>query len=140
MAAHKGNLPNLLKRAATMTDSFANLPLEHLKRAIDIHEQIGLLTLELQQLLAVLPKPETNDAKASRNGRKRTLSPAGRERIAMAQRLRWARFNAARGGRPKPATRHSLSPEGRARVSAAVKARWVRFRAARSKAALAAET
>ncbi len=123
-----------------MTHALTTLPIEHLKRVVDIREQIDLLTLELHQLLGTLPAGKENreSAAAESEGKRRVLTPEGRERIAAAQRQRWAKFNAARGGRPKPATRHLLSPEGRARVSAAVKARWVRFRAAKAKAALMA--
>jgi hypothetical protein len=114
-----------------MTNSLTTLPIGQLKRVVDIREQIESLTLELHQLLGGSPGVHANGAS---NGRKRTLSPVGRAKIAAAQRLRWARFNAARGGRPQPASRHMLSEAGRARVSAAVKARWARFRAAKAKA------
>jgi len=128
------------ERAINMTHSLATLPLEQLKRAVDIREQIDLLTLELHQLLASVPRPEgmgNNTGNGSAAEKKRVLTQAGRARIAAAQRLRWAKYNATRGGRPRRTTRHDLSPEGRARVSAAVKARWVRFRAAKARAALA---
>jgi hypothetical protein len=117
-----------------MMNSLTTLPIGQLKRAVDIREQIESLTLELHQLLGGVPRIQTNGVE---NGRKRMLSPVGRAKIAAAQRLRWAKFNAARGGRPKPASRHLLSAAGRARVSAAVKARWARFRATKAKSALA---
>lgn len=113
-----------------MTHSLATLPLPKLKRAVGIREQIEALTLELNQLLGtpayIIPNGDTLDKRPG-------LSPEGRARIAAAQRLRWSKYNAARGIRPKPATPASqrLSPEGRARVSAAVKARWIRYRAAK---------
>ena len=117
-----------------MTNSLATLPIDQLKRAVDIREKIESLTQELHQLLGNLPQLNGNSAT---NGRKHALSSEGRARIAAAQRQRWAKFNAARGGRRQPASRHDLTPEGRARVSAAVKARWVRFRAEKAKAILA---
>ncbi|MDB6110642.1 MAG: hypothetical protein JWR69_2392, partial [Pedosphaera sp.] len=100
----------------------------------DIREQIESLTLELHQLLGGRPHVRVDGVEQQR---KRILSPTGRAKIAAAQRLRWAKFNAARGGRPQRASRHLLSPEGRARVSAAVKARWARFRATKAKSSLA---
>jgi hypothetical protein len=45
------------------------------------------------------------------------LSPAGRARIAAAQRLRWMRYKVARGLKPERPTKSQ-------RLSAAVKARW----------------
>lgn len=68
------------------------------------------------------------------------MSAAARQRIALAQKKRWAAFNAAKGGTsakatkaakpaPKPAKR-ALSAEGRARIIAATKKRWAAFRKA----------
>ena len=113
-----------------MTNSLATLPLQKLKRAVGIREQIEALTLELHQLLG-------SSAYVVSNGnildKRPGLSPAGRARIAAAQRLRWSKYNAARGIRPKASrpTSQRLSAEGRAKVSAAVKARWIRYRAAK---------
>jgi exonuclease VII small subunit len=42
----------------------------------------------------------TNQTGATRTGR-RTLSAAARQRIAAAQRKRWAKFKAAKAGKPK---------------------------------------
>ena len=66
------------------------------------------------------------------------MSPEARERIAAAQRARWA---AQRGGKPaaakavaaKPAAgkrggRRQLSPEARERIAAAQRARWAAVR------------
>ena len=112
-----------------MMNSLTTIPIGQLKRAVDIREQIESLTLELHELLAGVAGMQRAGGEQSQ---RRVLSPTGRAKIAAAQRLRWAKFNAARGGRPKPASRHMLSAAGRARVSAAVKARWVRFRAAKA--------
>jgi hypothetical protein len=67
-------------------------------------------------------------------GRRRTLSPAARRRIADAQRRRWAGVRAKTAAKPTRA-RRSLSPAARRRIVAAQKARWARFRAERKKAA-----
>ena len=65
--------------------------------------------------------------------KKRTISAAGRKRIAAAQRARWAKAkgqkvvsNAARTGR-------SMSPAARRRIAAAQKARWAKWRKAQKK-------
>jgi hypothetical protein len=116
-----------------MTSLHLTPSLDQLKRAVDLRERIESLTAELHQLIGGAAVTHLN---GSANGGGR-LSPEGRARIAAAQRLRWARFNAARGGRPKPTTRHLLSPGGRARISVAVKARWARYRQGKAKGALA---
>jgi len=60
--------------------------------------------------------------------KRRTLSAAARKRIALAQKKRWAAYNAAK---PKPAAtkpqKRKLSAEGRARIVAATKKRWAAF-------------
>jgi len=75
------------------------------------------------------------------NRRKRTMSAAGRRRIAEAQRARWAKLRkppkpavTAKSTAPTPA-RRKLSPEGRRRIIAATKARWARVRAQQNKKA-----
>ena len=65
------------------------------------------------------------------------MSPEARERIAAAQRARWA---AQRGGSPAKAAapakpgkrggRRQLSPEARERIAAAQRARWAASRKA----------
>jgi hypothetical protein len=70
------------------------------------------------------------------SAKKHTMSAAARHRIALAQKKRWAAFNAAKA---KPAAAKSaaakppkreLSAEGRARIVAATKKRWAAFRKA----------
>jgi len=74
--------------------------------------------------------------------KKHTMSAAARKRIGLAQKKRWAAYNAAKGkpvaaksvaakpaAAPKPAKRQ-MSPEGRARIVAATKKRWAAFRKA----------
>lgn len=113
-------------------NSFAGLPIEKLKKAVGIREQIDQLTAELNSLLGTNEVPLQSRLYVS-SPRKRELSASGRARIAAAQRLRWAKYNA---GRPKPikdpSKKPRLSSEGRTKVSEAVKGRWERFRAAKS--------
>ena len=59
-----------------------------------------------------------------------TLSAAGRRRISLAQKARWAR---AKGHAPKP--KRTISAAGRKRIAAAQRARWAKVRAEQKKAA-----
>lgn len=67
-----------------------------------------------------------------RNGT-RKISPAGRARIAAAQRARWAKARSSNGTN-KPAKR-KMSAAARARIAAAQRARWDKVRTAKRKAA-----
>ncbi|MGA2134828.1 MAG: hypothetical protein ABSH50_21290 [Bryobacteraceae bacterium] len=60
---------------------------------------------------------------------RRSLSPAARHRIALAQKKRWAAYKAKNGSATasKPKKR-VLSAAGRARIVAATKKRWAAFR------------
>ena len=64
--------------------------------------------------------------------KKRTMSASARQRIAMAQKKRWAAYKAAKGrtAAAKPQKR-VLSAAGRARIVAATKKRWAAFRKAK---------
>ena len=74
---------------------------------------------------------------ASRRGGKRTMSPEARERIAAAQRARWAKApkgkaSAAVGkNAAKPASgKRKMSAAGRKRIAEAARARWAAAKAA----------
>ena len=54
----------------------------------------------------------------------RTMSAAGRKRISLAQKARWAK---ARGQAPQ--AKRKMSAAGRKRIAAAQRARWARVRA-----------
>lgn len=111
--------------------------LDQLKRAIGISEQIEKLQAELASLFGGSSPRSFSSASASaapKKKGKRMMSPEARERIAAAQRARWAK---AKGGKtmaasPAKATRkkRKLSPEGRARIAAAQRARWAAKKAA----------
>jgi hypothetical protein len=64
-------------------------------------------------------------------GTKRTLSGAARERIAAAQRARWAKAKGAKASPPK----RTMSQAARNRIAAAQRARWAKSRAQQKKAA-----
>ena len=65
-------------------------------------------------------------------GGKRVMNAAARERIAQAQRKRWAEFHKTKGGTAK---KRAMSAEGRERIAAATRKRWAEYRAAKEKAA-----
>jgi len=56
------------------------------------------------------------------------MSAAGRRRISLAQKRRWAK---ASGQTPKP--RRQMSAAGRRRIAAAQRARWAKVRAGKKK-------
>ena len=62
---------------------------------------------------------------SSSNGMSRTMSAAGRRRISLAQKARWAK---ARGHAPKP--KRTISAAGRRRIAAAQRARWAKIKSA----------
>ena len=62
----------------------------------------------------------------SSNGSSRTMSAAGRRRISLAQKARWANQK-ARGHAPKP--KRTISA-GRKKIAAAQRARWAKIRSA----------
>jgi len=59
------------------------------------------------------------------NGASRTMSAAGRRRISLAQKARWAK---AKGHALKP--KRTISAAGRRRIAAAQRARWAKARSA----------
>jgi hypothetical protein len=116
--------------------SSSTLTIDQLKRAVAVAEQIQQLESELARLLGSSGGTPAKAAPAAKppgktgGRRKRTMSPEARERIAAAQRARWAKV---KGTQPaakaavkaaKPAKKGGLTPEGRAKLAAAMKARW----------------
>jgi len=63
--------------------------------------------------------------------KKRTMSAAGRKRIAAAQRKRWA---AQKTAAPAPAKKRHMSAAGRKRIAEAAKKRWAALRAEKAAA------
>jgi cob(I)alamin adenosyltransferase len=56
----------------------------------------------------------------------RTMSAAGRRKISLAQKERWAKQRAAHAPKPK----RTISAAGRKRIAAAQRARWARVKKA----------
>ena len=59
----------------------------------------------------------------SSNGTSRTMSAAGRRKISLAQKARWAKQRA-----PKP--KRTITAAGRKRIAAAQRARWAKVKSA----------
>jgi hypothetical protein len=70
-----------------------------------------------------------SNPRAAANDRKRTISAAGRKRIAAAQRARWAKQKQAE--KPK----RTMSASARRKIAVAQKLRWAKVRAQQKKAA-----
>jgi hypothetical protein len=91
------------------------------------------LELQRQRLEAQIAQvrrlmtPRGGPAAAPAPKGKRTISAAGRQRIAEAQRQRWAAIKQAKTA-PAPKKRR-LSAEGRKNIIEATKRRWAEFRA-----------
>src|SRR5260370_40983641 len=60
--------------------------------------------------------------------KKRTISAAGRKRIAAAQRARWAKIKEQKVISISSRKRRPMSPAARKRIVAAQKARWAKWR------------
>ena len=120
-----------------------------LHRAVAIQEQIEKLQNELASVLngqetinGLMPVTVTKGRGRKAKG-KRTMSPEARERIAAAQRARWAKSkggvtdntseasSATKAPKRGKKKRQQMSPEARDRIVAAQKARWAKFRKAK---------
>ena len=92
----------------------------------EVQRQLSQLDNAIQALSG------TGTASGARSsGGRRTMSAAGRRRIAEAQRARWAKFKASSngGGNSGGARKRTLSPAARRRIAAAQRARWAKWKA-----------
>ena len=91
-----------------------------------IREQIAALESQLASIVG----GDSTPAVAPKKG---GMSAAGRARVAAAQRARWKKIKAAKGGASvakSPANKkRTMSPEHRAKLAAAAKARWAKKKA-----------
>ena len=112
-----------------MLTSLSTLTLAQLQRAVAIKEQIQSLEQELAGLLGT---PAT--AAPGPRRKRRTMSAAGRARIAAAAKARWAALRAKKAGTaaPQPVrpAKKRFSAAARAKMAAAAKARWAKVKAA----------
>ncbi len=111
---------------------------------VGLQHSLGVIEQRITELRAQLGgHPATAPAatqSAASGGSKRSLSASARQRIALAQKKRWAAYKAehatpAAGKKTAPkAAKRELSAEGRARIVAATKKRWAAFRKAQQAA------
>jgi hypothetical protein len=80
--------------------SLAKLTTAQLKKAIAIREKIDDLESQFSKLLSGSQVDLDSTDRVSGKGGKRTMSDAGRARIAAAQRARWARLKGAKSAAP----------------------------------------
>jgi hypothetical protein len=129
------------------TRPLTDLSVTELRKVLQIKEEIATLEAELKEVLGSPSSPAVAKAvsrviatPARKRGGRRKLSPEARERIAAAQRARWAaqkngKAASKRAVTAKPAAatkpavvkrggRRKLSPEARERIAAAQRARW----------------
>lgn len=90
-------------------------------------KRIDAAIADLQSRLGRKGPKASSGAVSSASSRKRVLSESARERIAEAQKKRWAAF---KKGPAAKKTKRVLSPEGRARIIEATKRRWAAQRKA----------
>ncbi len=115
-----------------MATNLSNLSVEQLKRAVQIKEEITRLEAELGR---VLGGGSAGNGPSGGGGRRGVMSAAARERIAAAQRARWARVKGTAGAQPAPKAASAkpgprkMSAAARAKIAAAARARWARVRA-----------
>ena len=100
-----------------------------LRQAADLQEKIASLKSELASIFG----QEIKAAPKAANPAKRTMSPTHKAKIKAAQKLRWAKFNAAKA-KTAPKKKGGMSAAGRAKVAAAQKARWAKIKAAKTTA------
>jgi hypothetical protein len=117
--------------------SIINLTPTQLRKAADLQDKIAKLQSELT---AILGSESKVAPKAAKPAKKRGMSAAGKARIAAAQKLRWAKVNAAKGktAAPKAAAKpakkkFTMSAAAKAKISAAAKARWAAKKAGQAK-------
>lgn len=120
--------------------SIIHLTSSQLRHAADLKEQIVALEHQLAGLMqgngnSPAPAPAPAAAAAPVKAGKRTISAAHIAKIRAAQKLRWARFNAAKAqpavsqtAQPGKRGPNKMSAAGRARIAAAQRARWAKQR------------
>jgi hypothetical protein len=111
------------------TNSLLSLTSSQLGKAAELKERIDGLNSELASLLGGNESAASSPAPGTR-----TMSAAGRARIAAAARARWARVKAEKGQSINSTTlekpKRTMSASARRKIAAAARARWAKVRAA----------
>jgi hypothetical protein len=107
-----------------MNNSLSNVSVRDLKKAIKIKAKLETLQAQLDGILG------GSGPTSSASPAKRGMSAAGRKRIALAQKKRWAKLKAKGVAPSEKKPRRKMSPAARARIAASAKARWAKVKAA----------
>jgi hypothetical protein len=107
-----------------MSNIFSNVTVQQLKRAIKLKTKLETLQGELDGILGAL------GSAPSASTTKRGMSAAGRKRIALGQKKRWAKLKAKGVASSGKRQRRKMSPAARARIAASARARWAKVKAA----------
>src|SRR6516165_4033201 len=128
MMRRKGSLGG---RSRQDSEFLAAALIGYQQRRAEIDGKIAALRQQLGGSWAIVPAGSSD---GTRPVRKRTMSAAGRKRIAEAQRKRWKAFHQlhepAAANKAAPAARR-MSAAGRKRIAEATKKRWAAFRRAK---------
>ena len=108
-----------------MTGNLQSLTSDQLRRALSVKIEIERLEAEMAAITGGSSPPVP---KAT--GQKRTMSAAGRARIAAAARERWAKYRSEKGTKPAEKVDGRSTPAARAKLAAAARARWRKAKAA----------
>ena len=103
---------------------------DDLVEAADLKDQIAAL----EKQLSAITETQSAPVQVAKPAKKKSMSAAGRAKVAAAQKARWAKINAAKGkpAAVKPAKKKfTMSAAAKAKISAAAKARWAAKKAAK---------
>jgi hypothetical protein len=117
-----------------MSNSFFDLPIATIEKALEIRKKIEALQASVAAILggASDTPAATPVVKDRRKGKR---SAAARAKMAAAQKARWAKKHAAAASPAAPAAKaprkkRTMSPEAREKIAAAQRARWAKQKAA----------
>jgi hypothetical protein len=103
-----------------MSNLLSSFTAAQLRRAAEIKDTISRLERELFFILG--------SSTAARKTKPK-MSAAARNKIAAAQKARWAKIKKAKPAAKAPAKKRKMSAAARAKISAAAKARWAKVKA-----------
>jgi hypothetical protein len=112
-----------------MSNSFWDLPISTIEKALDIRRKIEALQASLSEIYGGAKKTVSTKGVDRRKGKR---SAAARAKMAAAQKARWAKKRGESAAAPAPAAvktrkkRRKMSAEARARIAAAQRARWAK--------------
>ena len=112
--------------------NITNLSVQQLRHAAVLKEKIAALEAELAKYVNGAGSVSIS---LSAPRKKFRMSAAGRARIIAAQKARWAKVKASKGGaKPAKAKKRTMSAAARAKIAAIARARWAKVKASGKKA------